>query len=179
MSIDIYLAHPSMALFLVAVVAAIVLAVASPSGRDALAIFALEFRLGAFAVFVLAHRVRLVAAVPAVVSEVAEPLFRHASVIGTLEIHFDVTLRTVLRALVRAVTAVVLSVAEQPLRYASIVCVSRTPLPSSCTILLPAHVRRLVAVISAVVVRIAHPKLGDAFAVLTTELGTRVTGTII
>lgn len=174
-----YLAHPSMAFLLIAVVAAIVLAVASPSGCDALAIFTLELRLGALAVLILAHHVRLVAAIPAIVGEITEPLLRHASVIGTLEVHVEITFRTILRTFVRAVAAVVLSVAEQPLRYASIVRVSRTPLPSGCTILLPAHVRRLVAVISAVVVRIAHPKLGNAFAILTTELSARIAGTII
>jgi len=59
-----------MALLLVTIIAAVVLAVASPSGRDTLAVLAFKFRLGALAVLVLARRVRFVATIPAIVSEV-------------------------------------------------------------------------------------------------------------
>lgn len=152
-----YLAHPLMALLLIAIVAAVVLAVASPSGRDAFSVPALEFGLGALAVLVLAHCVRLVATIPAIVGEVAQPLFRHAPVIGAPEVHAGVALRTVLRTLVGTIAAIVLAVAEQPLRDASVVRVSWTSLPPGRAVLLSAHVRRLVTIVAAVVVRVAHP----------------------
>lgn len=174
-----YLTHPPMTRLLVAVVAAVVLIVASPSGCDALAILTFELALGAFAILVFAHYLGLVTAVPAIVGEVTEPLFRHASIISALEVHFGIALGTVLRALVGTVTAVILAVAEQPLRNATIVRVSGTPLPSGGAIPLPTHVRRLVAVVPAVVVGIAHPQLGNTLAVFAAEFGARIAGTVI
>lgn len=174
-----YLAHPLVTLFFVAVVAAVVLAVASPPGRDAFTVSTFELGLGALTVLILAHRVRLVATVPAIVGEVAQPLLRHASIIGTLKVHLGVALRTVLRTLVGPVATVVLAVAEQPLRDAPVVRVSRTPLPSSRAVLLPTHIRRLVTVVAAIVVGVAHPQLGNALAVLTAELGAWIAGTVV
>lgn len=101
-----------MTLLLVAIVTTVVFVVASPSGCDALAISAFEFRLGTLAVLILAHRVCLITTIPAIVSEVAQPLFRYAPVIGALEVHFGVALRTVLRTLVRTVATIVFAVAE-------------------------------------------------------------------
>lgn len=146
-----------MTLLFVAVVAAVVLAVASPSGRDAFAILALEFGLGTLTVLVLAHRVRLIATIPAIVSEVAQPLLRHTSIIGAPKVHLGIALRTVLRTLVGTIATIILAVAEQPLRNASVVGVSWASLPSSRAVLLPTHVRRLVAIVAAVVVGVAHP----------------------
>lgn len=146
-----------MTLYLVAIVAAVVLVVASPPGRDALAVSALELGLGALAIFVLAHRVRLVASVPAVVREVAEPLLRHASIIGAFKVYIGIALRTALWTLVGTVAAIVLAVAEQPFGDASVVRVTWATLPSGRAILLTAHVSRFVAVVPAVVVGIAHP----------------------
>lgn len=146
-----------MTFLLIAIVAAVVFGVASPSGRDALAVSTFKLRFGALAVPILAHHVRLVAAVSAIVCEIAEPLFRHAPIIGALEVHFGIALWTVLRTLVGTIAAVILAVAEQPLWNASVVCMSRATLPSSRAILLTAQVRWFVAIISAVIVRITHP----------------------
>lgn len=168
-----------MALLLVAIVAAVIFAVASPPRCDALTVFALEFGLGAFAILVLAHRVRLVTTIPAIVGEVAQPLFRHAPIVGALKVHVGVALRTVLRPLVGTVAAIVLAVTEQPLWYASVVCVSWTPLPPGRAVLLPTHVCWLIAIVAAVIVRIAHPQLGNALTVLATELGARIAGTVV
>ena len=56
---------------------------------------------------------------------------------------------------------------------------SWTPLPPGRAVPLPTHVCRLIAIIAAIVVRITHPQLGNAFAVLATELSARITDTII
>lgn len=146
-----------MTFFLVAIVAAVVFGVASPSGRDALAVSTFELGFGALAVLVLAHHVRLVAAIPAIICEIAEPLFRHASIIGALEVHIGIALWTVLRTLVGTVAAVILAVTEQPFWNASVVCMTRTTLPSGRAILLTAHVRWFVAIVSAIIIRITHP----------------------
>lgn len=168
-----------MTLLLVAIVATVVFVVASPSRRDALAVSTLELGLGALAVLVLAHRVRLVAAVSAIVREIAEPLFRHATIVGALEVHLGIALWTALRTLVGTVAAVVLAIAEQPLWNTSVVCMTRATLPSGRAIPLTAHVSRFVAIVPAVIVRIAHPQLGNALAVLATELGTRIAGSVV
>lgn len=151
------LAHPSMTFLLVTIVTAIVFAIASPSGRYALAVFTFEFRFGALAILVLAHHFRLVAAVSAIIREIAEPLLRHTPIIGAFKVHIGVALWTVFRTLVGTVATVILAVAEQPFWNAPVICVSRTTLPSGRAILLTTHVRWLVAIIPAVIVRIAHP----------------------
>lgn len=50
-----YLAHKTLASYFVAIISAIVLVVASPSRRDAFAVFTFKLRLGTFAILVLAH----------------------------------------------------------------------------------------------------------------------------
>ena len=101
-----------MTLLFVAIVTTIVFVVASPSGRDALAIFAFELGLGTLAILIFAQRVCLIATIPAIVSKVALPLFRYAPVIGALEVHYRITFRTVFRTLVRTVAAIIFAVAE-------------------------------------------------------------------
>jgi len=107
-----HLAYPSLAVLLVGLVAAVVLVVASPPGRDALAVPAFEFRLGTFAVLIFAQDLELVAAVSTVVGKVAEPLLRHASVVGALKVHVGVAFRATVRTLVGTVATVVFTVAE-------------------------------------------------------------------
>lgn len=174
-----YLAHPLLTVLLVGLVTAVIFVVASPSGCNALAVLALKFRFGAFAVSILTHHLEFVTAVPAIVSKVTEPLFRHASVVSTLKVHVGIAFRAALWTLVGTVTAIIFTVAEQPFRNASIICVSRTTLPSSRTIPLSAHVRWFVAVITAVIVRVAHPQFGDALAVFTAKFCTRIASTIV
>lgn len=43
-------------------------------------------------------------------------------------------------------------------------------MPASGAVPLPAHVSRLVGIVAAIVVEIAHPQFGYAFAVLTSKL---------
>jgi len=107
-----HLAHPLLAVLLVGLIAAIVFVVASPSGCNALAISAFKFGLGTFAIPIFTHHLELVAAVPAVVREVAQPLLRHASVVGTLEVHVGIAFRAALRTLVGTIATVIFTVAE-------------------------------------------------------------------
>ena len=96
----IYLALEFMAIDFIASIAAVILVVASPSRRDALAVGALELALGALPVLACAGGLGLIATVAAVVGEVAEPLFRHAAIIGALEFGVGVAFRTSFGALV-------------------------------------------------------------------------------
>jgi len=107
-----HLAHPLLAVLLVGLIAAIVFVVASPSGRNALAVSAFKFGLGTFAIPIFTHHLELVAAVPAVVRKVAQPLLRHASVVGTLEVHVGIAFRAALRTLVGTIATVIFTVAE-------------------------------------------------------------------
>lgn len=141
-----------MTLYLIAIIAAVIFAVASPSGRDALTVIAFELGLGALAILVLAQRFGLVAAIPAIVGEVAQPLLWHASIISAFKVHFRVAFWTVLGTLVRTIATIVLAIAEQPLWNASVVCVAWTSLPPCRTVLLPTHVCWLVTIVAAIVI---------------------------
>lgn len=167
----VYLARERLTIDLVAVIAAIVLVVASPSRGNALAVFTSEFGFRALPVLVLANGLDLVAAVSTIVGKVAQPLFRHATIVGALKVGVGVALGAILRTFVRSVATVVLAVAEQPLGNATIVGLTRATLPAGGTVSLATLERRLVAVVPAIVVEIAHPQLWYALAVLAAELG--------
>jgi len=68
------LALIALAVHLVRVVTAVVLVVALPPGRDALAVAAAELRFGALPIATLAHRLVLVTGIATIVREVAHPL---------------------------------------------------------------------------------------------------------
>jgi len=57
--------------------------------------------------------------------------------------------------------------------------VSRASLPSGRAVSLSTHVRRFVAVIAAIVVGVAHPQFGNAFAVFTAKFRAGVASAII
>jgi len=110
--------------------------IAAPPAGDALAVAALELRLGALPIGALAERLVLVRAVAAVVLLVAQPALGDAAVVGAPEVARLVALGAVLRLLVRVVAAVVLAVAEQPLGDAAVVVVAGTTLPAARTVAL-------------------------------------------
>lgn len=177
--ISIVLANKTVTSDFIAVIAAVILVVATPSRRYTLAVSTTIFGFRACTVFAFANSFGLVAVVTAIVSKVAKPLLWHASFVAALEFGIAVTLRTILRKFVRTIATIVLAVAEQPFWYATIVRMTGTTLPARGTIFLTTYVSRLVAVVAAVVVEIAHPQFRYALAVLAGKFCIRVARSVM
>lgn len=146
-----------MAANFVAVIAAIVLVVASPSGSDTFVVSATIFRSGTIAIFSFANGLSFVASVSAIIGEIAQPLIRYTSVIATFEFSVRVTFRTTLWQFVGTIATIVFAIAKQPFRYATVIRVARATLPTCRAVSLTTYESGLVTIVTAIVVEIAHP----------------------
>lgn len=173
------LALIALTVHLIRVVTTIVLMIALPTRRDTLAIGAVEFRFGTFAIFTLANGVILITAITAIIREVAHPLFWYAAIVGALKVSLAGAFWTVLWQLIAIVATIVFAIAEEPFWYAAIVGLARTALPAGGAVTLTTHIRRLIGVITTVIVEVTHPQLRYAAAVLAAELRLRIASAFV
>lgn len=176
----------ALAIDLVRVVAAVILVVALPTGRDTFAVGAMELGFRAFPVFAFTDSFQLIAAITAIISKIAHPLsannrqkkaielrftphlpygscmldenlLGNATIVTTFKIGLQIAGRTILNLFIAVVSAVVFAIAEQPFRNAAVIRLAGTTLPTLGAVALTAHVGRLIGVISAVIVEVTHP----------------------
>jgi hypothetical protein len=95
-------------LLLVGAVAAIVVLVALPAGRNAFVVVAAELGLRALAIAAAAHGLVFIGVVAAVVLKVAEPALGDAALVAALEVALVRAFRAVFGELVRAVATIIL-----------------------------------------------------------------------
>jgi len=161
-------------------ISAIVIMVTSVPSRNADFIVTLELGFRAVSVTSRASLFAFVSVVSTIVFKIAEPSLRNASAISTFEVARSlVASRTVFVELIRAISAIIFAITEQPFGDAPVIGMPRASSPACGTVVVPTQMCRLVRVVAAVIVEITFPQHRDAFAVVTRELGVRVTFAIM